>query len=255
MKTALIQSPLFWENSQANSEYFLKKIGDLQENVDLVVLPEMFTSGFTMQPAAVAEKMDGDLIATFKSLAKAKSVAITGSLVVAENGHFYNRLLFIYPSGEIKTYDKRHLFSLSGEEKMYGAGSEKLIVEYRDWKICLLVCYDLRFPVFSRNVEDYDLLVYVANWPKVRIYAWDILLKARAIENLSYVIGVNRIGSDKDDNEYNGHSQVCDFLGAYTLEPQDQEGTFIVSLDKNKMHDTRKKLGFLNDRDNFMVLD
>lgn len=253
LKIALIQSPLVWENVPANADYFSEKIHAIEEPVDLIVLPEMFASGFTMQPSNAAETMDGEMISRIKALAKAKNAAITGSLVIEENGNFYNRLVFVFPSGEIQTYDKRHLFSLAGEEKTYTAGSKKLIVDYNGWKICLLVCYDLRFPVFSRNVENYDLLVYVANWPKVRINAWDILLRARAVENLSYVVGVNRTGFDGNDHEYNGHSQTIDFLGNYCLPPQENEGVFIVDLDKNQMLETRKKFGFLNDKDAFTV--
>jgi len=253
MKTALIQSSLVWENGRANRDYFIQKINSIDEDVDLIVLPEMFASGFTMQPSNVAETMDGEMVSHIKALAKAKNAAITGSLVIKENGNFYNRLIFVHPSGEIQTYDKRHLFSLAGEEKIYTAGNQRLIVEYKGWKICPLICYDLRFPVFSRNDADYDLLIYVANWPKVRINAWDILLKARAVENLSYAIGVNRVCLDGNGHEYNGHSQVVDFLGNYLLQPQESEAVFIVELDKNQMHETRNKLGFLNDKDAFKV--
>lgn len=255
MKTALLQSSLVWENSKANMDYFIQKINSIKEAVDLIVLPEMFASGFTMQPLRTATTMDGEIITSIQSLAKSKKVAITGSLVIEENGNFYNRLIFVFPSGEIKTYDKRHLFSLAGEEKTYTQGNKRLIVEYKGWKICPLICYDLRFPVFSRNNADYDLLIYVANWPKARINAWDILLKARAVENMSYVIGVNRVGTDGNGHEYNGHSQTVDFLGDYTLRPQEDEGVFIVELDKNQMLETRKKLAFLNDQDTFTVLD
>ena len=253
MKIALIQSSLFWENPTANRNYFEKKINAITETVDIIVLPEMFTTGFTMNPNHVAETMQGETISLLKSLAKAKNSAITGSLIVKENKNFYNRLVFIFPSGEIQFYDKNHLFTLAGEDKVYTKGSKKLIVEYLGWKICPLVCYDLRFPVFARNVEDYDVLIYVANWPKPRTNAWDILLKARAVENMCYTIGVNRIGLDTNNFEYIGHSQAVDFLGNYILEPQETEGVFIVELDKERMLETRQKLGFLNDRDSFEI--
>jgi len=253
MKIALIQAPLVWENPEENRNYFEDKINSIQEEIDLVVLPEMFSTGFTMHPENVAETMEGKTIALLKSLAKAKNSAITGSLIIRENGKFYNRLVFVFPSGEIRNYDKKHLFSLAGEEKVYASGTEKLIVEYKGWKICPLVCYDLRFPVFSRNVEEYDLLIYVANWPTQRIQAWNILLKARAVENICYTIGVNRIGEDGNDHPYSGNSQVVDFLGNSILEPQLSEGIFIVELDKNKMLETRKTLGFLNDKDAFSL--
>ncbi len=253
MKIAIIQSSLYWENPIANRNYFKEKINAIREEVDLIVLPEMFTSGFTMNPEPVAETMNGETIIVLKSLAKAKNCAITGSLVITENNNFYNRLVFIFPSGEIEYYDKRHLFSLAGEDKIYTKGNQKLIVEYKGFKICPLICYDLRFPVFSRNVEDYDVLIYVANWPKPRINAWDTLLKARAIENMCYTIGVNRIGADDNNHEYVGHSQVIDFLGNSILEPQENEGVFVVELDKNKMLETREKLGFLKDKDKFVI--
>ncbi|WP_091392393.1 amidohydrolase [Flavobacterium noncentrifugens] len=252
MKIVLIQAPLVWENPEANRSYFLQKIAGTTE-AELIVLPEMFSTGFTMHPKNIAETMDGESIRAMKSWAAQKNAAVAGSVVIEENGHFYNRLVFVFPSGEIKTYDKRHLFSLAGEEKTYTPGSEKLIVEYLGWKICLLVCYDLRFPVFSRNVEDYDLLVYVANWPKVRINAWDILLKARAVENLVYTVGVNRVGFDGNGHEYSGHSQVVDFLGNEVLPAQENEGVFVVEIDKEDQNETRKKLGFLNDKDLFVI--
>ncbi|MFI0492026.1 nitrilase-related carbon-nitrogen hydrolase, partial [Flavobacterium sp.] len=193
MKIAIIQSPLSWENPTENRNYFEEKINAITEKVDLIVLPEMFTTGFTMNPSSVAETMQGETILWLQSLAKAKNSAITGSVVITENGNFYNRLVFVFPSGEIQFYDKRHLFTLAGEDKVYTSGNQKLIVEYLGWKICPLVCYDLRFPVFARNTEEYDVLLYVANWPKVRMNAWNILIKARSVENMCYTIGVNRI--------------------------------------------------------------
>ena len=253
MKIALIQSSLLWENPIANRNFSEEKINAITEKVDLIVLPEMFTTGFTMNPEAVAETMQGKTIQWLQSLAKAKISAITGSLVIKENGNFYNRLVFVFPSGEIQFYDKRHLFTLAGEDKVYTSGKEKLIVDYLGWKICPLICYDLRFPVFARNVEDYDLLIYVANWPKPRINAWDILLKARSVENLCYTIGVNRFGFDHNNLEYVGHSQAVDFLGNYILEPQETESVFIVGLNKEKLLETRNRQGFLNDRDSFEI--
>lgn len=254
MKITLIQAPLVWENPIANRTYFEEKINHLRFETDLVVLPEMFTSGFTMQAKSVAETMTSDTIQWIKNLAKANKLAITGSLVIEEDGNYYNRMIFVFPSGEITTYDKRHLFTLAGEDKIYQAGTAKTIVSYNDWKICLQVCYDLRFPVFARNVEAYDLLIYVANWPKPRINAWDILLKARAVENLCYVVGVNRIGEDGNNHHYVGHTQLVDELGNYVLGPNEKEGVFTTTLDKNKMLETRSKLNFLNDRDLFKLL-
>lgn len=253
MKIALVQTSLSWENPVENRSHLLQKISGFMQDVDLIVLPEMFASGFTMNPKTVAETMEGETVLWMQHLAKAKNAAITGSLVIEENGNFYNRLLFVYPTGDIKWYDKRHLFTLAGEDQFYTNGKERLIVEYKGFRICPLVCYDLRFPVFSRNTEDYDLLLYVANWPKLRVNAWDILLKARAVENMSYAIGVNRIGTDANNHEYVGHSQAVDFLGNYLIEPQEAEGVFIVELDKEKLLETRTKLAFLNDKDHFEI--
>lgn len=254
MKIAIIQTSLIWENATENRSHLAQKITGFMEDVDLIVLPELFSSGFTMNPKAVAETMEGETVLWLQHLAKAKNAAITGSLVIEENGKYYNRLLFVYPSGEIKRYDKRHLFTLAGEDKFYTAGNEKLIVAYKGFRICPLVCYDLRFPVFARNVENYDLLIYVANWPKPRVNAWDILLKARAVENMCYTIGVNRIGTDANNHQYIGHSQAIDFLGDYLVNPQEADGVFMVELDKEKLLKTRNKLSFLNDKDEFKLV-
>jgi len=251
MKIALLQTQLYWENPKKNRNTFEKKMNALTEKVDLIVLPEMFTTGFTMNPEAVFETMEGETIQWLQTLAKSKNSAITGSLIIKENENFYNRLVFVFPSGKIQFYDKRHLFSLAGEDKIYTAGTNKLIVSYKGWKICPLICYDLRFPVFSRNVEEYDVLIYVANWPQVRINAWDALLKARAIENLSYVIGVNRVGEDANNYQYTGHTQALNFLGEYLLEPIENKGVFILELNKAELLLGRKKYNFLRDRDLF----
>ena len=254
MKIALVQSSLLWENPKENRNYFEQKINSITENVDLIVLPEMFTSGFTMNPKAAAETMQGETVLWLQALAKAKNSAITGSLVIQENDNFYNRLVFIFPSGEIKTYDKKHLFTLAGEDKKYTSGIQKLIIEYKGFKICPLICYDLRFPVFARNTEDYDVLIYVANWPKPRINAWDALLKARAIENMCYTIGVNRVGEDANQLEYPGHSKAIDCLGNTIVDCEQELGVFILELDKNAQQEMRKKLNFLNDRDDFTII-
>ena len=253
MKTALLQSNLIWENPTENHKIFEQKINAITETVDLIVLPEMFTSGFTMNPQLVAETMAGETITLLKSLAKAKNCAITGCLVIAENNNFYNRMVFVFPDQTIDYYDKKHLFTLAGEDKVYTAGTEKKIVNFRGFKICLQVCYDLRFPAFARNKENYDVLIYVANWPQTRINAWNILLKARAVENMCYVIGVNRIGIDGNNQIYSGDSQVIDYLGNTIVEPQPTEGIFYADLDKDKMLATRNQLQFLNDMDSFTI--
>lgn len=254
MKIALIQAELIWENPEANRVYFEEKINAITDDVNLIVLPEMFTTGFTMNPDKVAESMQGKTLEWMQTLAKAKNAAITGSVVIEDQANYYNRMLFVFPSGEIQFYDKRHLFTLAGEDEVYTAGDDKLIIDYLGWKICPFVCYDLRFPVFSRNIgKQYDLLLYVASWPKTRINAWDTLLAARAIENMSYVVAVNRIGSDANAYEYVGHSQVIDMLGEQLVSPAESEGTFIATLDKEKLNQTRLKLNFLNDQDMFEI--
>jgi len=253
LTVALVQTDLVWENPDANRKNIETKVSTIN-GADLVVLPEMFTSGFTMNAKSVAEPMDGTTVTWMQQLAKTKNAAITGSIVIKEANAYYNRLLFVHPDGKIEHYDKRHTFTLAGEHKVYQAGQEKTIIDYLGWKICPLICYDLRFPVWARNVEDYDLLLYVANWPKARINAWDALLKARAIENMSYCIGVNRIGLDDNNYEYSGHSGAYDVLG-HRIDniPEYKETIEIITLDKNHITTYREKLGFLNDRDDFSL--
>lgn len=252
LKVAIVQSNLVWENPVQNRLDFIDKINGISEAVDVIILPEMFTSGFTMNAAAVAETMDGETINLLKKLAFKTQAAIIGSLIIKENNEFYNRLVFVKPNGDIKSYNKRHGFSLAGEDKVFTSGTEKLIVNYKGWAICPLICYDLRFPVWARNTEDYDVVIYVANWPKPRISAWDALLKARAIENMSYSIGVNRVGLDAKNYEYPGHSAVYDVLGKQitTIEPN-KEQIEIVTLSKSHIEKHRRHLGFLNDKDVF----
>lgn len=253
MKIAIIQANLIWENPKANRTQFEQKINAISQNVDLIVLPEMFSTGFTMFPEPLAETMQGETVNWMKSTARVKNSAVCGSLIIEDNNKYYNRFVFAHPNGKIDTYDKRHLFSLAGEDKQYAKGTSKIIIEYNGWKICPQICYDLRFPAFSRNVENYDLLIYVANWPKPRITAWDALLKARAIENMSFVIGVNRIGLDGNKHEYVGHSQILDELGNLIADAKENEGVYITTLDKSKMLQTRQKLNFLNDKDTFEI--
>jgi predicted amidohydrolase len=256
LKITIIQSELVWENSAQNRQVFLEKIKSISEVVDLIILPEMFTTGFTMNPEKVAETMDGETIHWLKYLAKEKNTAITGSLIIKEGNKYYNRLVFVHPTGEIKTYDKRHTFTLAGEDKIYTAGNKKLIVAYKGWRICPMICYDLRFPVWSRNTDDYNLLIYVANWPKPRITAWSTLLKARAIENMSYVVGVNRIGADDNGHEYSGNSAAYNALGSEisTIEPN-KNTTEIISISMDELTKTRNKFGFLEDRDKFKMMN
>jgi len=251
---ALVQTDLVWENPKQNKSNISKKIGAISEKTDLIILPEMFTTGFTMNPYEFAETMDGEFIYWIKNVAKEKNTAITGSLIIKENNKYYNRLVFVFPSGKIQTYDKRHTFTFAGEDKVFTAGNNKLIVEYKGWKICPLICYDLRFPVWARNVENYDILLYVANWPKPRINAWNTLLKARAIENMCYCIGVNRVGVDLRGNTYTGNSAVYDTLGnkISSIKPG-FETTEIITLNKDSLLKNRQKFQFLNDRDDFKL--
>ncbi|GGG38789.1 amidohydrolase [Bizionia arctica] len=254
LKIALIQTELFWENPKQNRIHFTNKIESISESVELIVLPEMFTSGFTMNPKKVAETMFGETVVWMQEMAMLKETAIMGSMVISEHGNFYNRLLFVHPNGIIEAYDKKHTFTLAGEDKVYTAGKTKLLVTYKGWRICPLVCYDLRFPVWARNVEDYDLLIYVANWPKVRITAWKSLLKARAIENMAYCVGVNRIGLDGNNHEYSGHSAVFDVLGEKIDHiPDNKEAIEIITLSKSHIKTYREKLNFLNDKDAFKL--
>ncbi len=249
-----IQANLTWENPEKNRLFFEKEINKLSKNTDIVVLPELFSTGFTMFPERVAEKMDGITVLWMQKIANKNNIALVGSLVISENNNYYNRLLFVYPSKKIVTYNKRHSFTLAGEDLVYTSGEQKCIIDFKGWKICPLICYDLRFPVWSRNKENYDVLIYVANWPSVRIQAWNTLLKARAIENISYVIGVNRVGTDANKHSYSGNSMAIDFLGDDLASLQENEAGIIqTTLLKTALQDTRKKLGFLNDMDDFKI--
>ncbi|MBW2961926.1 amidohydrolase [Mesonia aestuariivivens] len=255
LNITIIQEDLKWENITANLELFSKHINFLKASSDLIVLPEMFTTGFSMNPMQFAELENGKTLDWLKETAKKNNIAITGSVMIKENSNYYNRLFFVLPNGSYQTYNKKHLFTLAHEEQTYAAGEERLMVEYKGWKICPLICYDLRFPVWSRNTVDFDLLLYVANWPKKRIAAWDTLLKARAIENMCYVAGVNRVGFDGNHHEYSGHSAIYDMLGEQisTL----NEGKVFsetILLEKAKLNETRKRFSFLNDRDEFNLV-
>lgn len=252
LKITMIQSDLVWENPNANRMIFSEKIASISEATDLIVLPEMFTTGFTMNAKALAEDETGASVSWMISKAKKHQTAITGSLIISENGLYYNRLFFVFPDGNYTTYNKRHTFTLAGEHNTFARGNEQVIVSYKGWKICPLICYDLRFPVWARNTMNYDVLLYVANWPEKRVAAWDALLKARAIENMTYCIGVNRTGKDGNGHPYIGHSAVYDVLGTQ-VSKKDYEKEFIetISLQKNEIETNRRHLQFLNDKDDF----
>ena len=255
LNIALIQSHLAWENPVHNRLMFSQKILGLDEKVDLVILPEMFTTGFTMNAAEVAETMSGVTVEWMAKMASLKNCAVTGSVIIEEKGKYYNRLIFMLPDGSFQYYDKHQLFTLAKEEEVFTAGNTQVIIEYQGWKIKPLICYDLRFPVWARNTEDYDVLLYVASWPHMRIQAWDSLLKARAIENMCYCIGVNRVGLDGKGFEYNGHSTVYNALGEQLVEeaPVETETILYNSLQKSHISQLRSKLGFLADRDSFTI--
>lgn len=255
LKISFIQSQLHWEDPEANRTMFSDKIERIAVQTNLIILPEMFTTGFSMNARQYAEEENGVTLEWMQEIAAKKNTAITGSIMIKEQEKYFNRLYFVFPDGSFGSYNKRHAFTLAGEERVYTVGTQKLVVEYKEWKICPLICYDLRFPVWSRNTEGYDVLIYVANWPITRISAWDALLKARAIENMAYCIGVNRVGVDANNHRYNGHSAVYDVLGEKisNLE-EDQEVTETITLEKEHIESMRKKLQFLNDRDNFTLV-
>jgi omega-amidase len=255
LKIALIQTDLVWENPKKNRKHLKELIESISQNTDMMILPEMFSTGFSMNAKELAEPMDGKTVEWMKKRALKSNSTIVGSLIISENNLLYNRLLFVEPSGKIEYYDKRHTFTLAGEDKVFSAGTKKLIIDYKGWKICPLVCYDLRFPVWARNTENYDVLIYVANWPKPRIFAWDTLLKARAIENMCYSIGVNRVGIDEAQNEYSGNSAAYDVLGnnISNIKPN-KEQVEVVTLEKNHINFYRNKLKFLEDKDAFNLL-
>jgi predicted amidohydrolase len=253
LNIALIQTFLSWEAPAMNREHLDKLMDRIDANTQLLVLPEMFSTGFTMEPQNLTENQAKSTLLWMQELAFNKGIAVVGSMVWPENRNYYNRLFFVFPDGSYRFYNKRHTFTLAGEDKIYSAGEERLIVEYAGFKICPLICYDLRFPVWSRNTLDYDILLYVANWPEPRIDAWDTLLKARAIENMSYCIGVNRIGNDANGHDYNGHSAVYDPLGTRMVFSVEDEILY-AALEKSRLEEVRENLKFLQDRDAFNLL-
>ncbi len=250
LRTALVQTSLIWEDPERNINRFTELLRSVVDS-DLIILPEMFSTGFTMEPHKIPQHWQEKTIEWMQEQAVRSNSAITGSIIAQENGKYYNRLYFVHPNGEISTYDKRHTFTLSGEDKFYARGSEKVIIAYKGFRICPMICYDLRFPVWSRNTENYDVLLYVANWPQARINAWDTLLKARAIENMVYTIGVNRVGSDNNELQYNGHSGVYDALGEALVFAEYDDTILTAELNKAHLQSTREKLKFLEDRDTF----
>ncbi len=250
-RIALVQAPLSWEDPSSNRSYFSEQLKSLSSS-DLVLLPEMFSTGFSMNPAALAETMEGESLNWLKDQAQEQGFALSGSLIIEEEGYYFNRLFFVYPDGSFRYYDKRHLFSYAGEEKVYTAGREKLILEYCGWKINPQICYDLRFPVWCRNAENFDLQFFVANWPARRSGAWKTLLQARAIENQVYLAGLNRIGDDGNGIYHSGDSALFDPLGEKLsqIEPGKAQSE-IIKLSYSHLQKVRERFAFLKDRDQF----
>lgn len=282
LSVTIIQTNLFWENPTANLANLEEKIAQIPSPTDLIILPEMFTTGFTMNAKSMAEPMNFTTCKWLKQQAKRTQAVITGSFIVKEGEHFFNRLIWMRPDGSFETYDKRHLFRMGEEDKTFTAGTKRLIVELNGWRICPLICYDLRFPVWSRNIKSasyksqvlsetsilksneqllatydllsYDLIIYVANWPSVRSQVWDTLLQARAIENQSYCIGVNRIGKDGMNLEYSGNSVVIDFKGNQLFYQKEDEVINNQILRKKELEDFRAKFPAYLDADDFEII-
>lgn len=255
-----IQTRLHWEDKTANLQMLEEKISSIKEKTEVIVLPEMFSTGFSMKPEQLAETMDGETVRWMKRIAAEKKIILTGSIIIKEAGHYYNRLIWMLPTGQHGVYDKRHRFAFAGEDNHYTAGTKRLIASVKGWKINLQVCYDLRFPVWARQQSqqggpEYDILVYVANWPERRSHAWKTLLQARAIENQCYVIGVNRVGHDGNDIYHSGDSMIVDPLGEVLYMKKDEEEVLTLQLDKTHLNSIREKLPFLRDADGFMILN
>jgi predicted amidohydrolase len=259
-----IQTRLHWEDKEANLLMLEQKINALGGETEIVVLPEMFSTGFSMRPEALAETMEGETVAWMKRLSAENKVIITGSLIIEENGKYYNRLIWMMPHGAYGVYDKRHLFAFAGEDKHYSPGQKRLIASVKGWRINLQVCYDLRFPVWARQTKtisedgshslpEYDVLLYVANWPERRSIAWKTLLCARAIENQCYVVGVNRVGTDGNDINHSGNSLIIDPLGEVLYHMADDEDIHTITLKKEKLEEIRTKFPFLADGDEFLI--
>jgi len=254
----LLQTNLFWEDKKANLEMLQEKIEAIKEKTEIVILPEMFTTGFSMKPEILAEKMDGETVQWMKKIAADKKIILTGSVIIEENGKYFNRLIWMLPNGEFGVYDKRHLFAYGDEHNHYSAGNKKLIASVKGWKINLQICYDLRFPVWSRQAfgeleNKYDVLINVANWPEKRSVAWETLLRARAIENQCFVVGVNRVGEDENKIFYNGGSAIIDPLGEIIYQKNKEEDIFTYTLQKEKVTETLNQFPFWKDADSFRI--
>ncbi len=253
----IIQTNLKWEDKAANLQRLKEKINAIEERTEIVVLPEMFTTGFSMEPALFAETMEGETVQWMMDIAANNKIIVTGSVMIKEQDKYFNRLIWMLPNGQYGYYDKRHLFAYGEEDKHYTAGNKRLIASVKGWKINLQICYDLRFPVWSRQQStdtetEFDLLIYVANWPERRSHAWKTLLCARAIENQCYVVGVNRVGKDTK-NSYSGNSLVIDPLGQVLYHQADEEDVFTITLQKEEVDKVRMQFPFWKDADDFTI--
>lgn len=252
----LIQSDLHWEDKASNLKMFEEKIDQVKDPMEIVVLPEMFNTGFSMNPGSLSEEMNGDTLNWMKRISASKKIILTGSVMIQENEHYYNRLIWMQPDGSFGTYDKRHLFSYGGEDKEFTHGTKRFIAQVKGWKICTIICYDLRFPVWNRlsKEDEYDVLMVVANWPDRRIAAWKSLLRARAIENQCYVVAVNRVGHDGTGLAYCGESCVINPMGEILYSKVDDEDICTISLSKKVIEETRTTFPFQKDKDDFVIL-
>lgn len=253
MNIKLLQTDIVWQKPEANRDHVENLIDSLSDSTDLVVLPEMFTTGFCTSPKGAAEKADTDTLLWMQSIALRRNMALAGSVATEENGKYYNRFYFVKPDGSYVTYNKRHLFTFAGEHKEYTAGEERVVVEYLGFRILLQICYDVRFPVYSRNRGDYDMIIYVANWPTVRLDAWNTLVRARAIENVCYVAAVNRTGSDPYV-QYSGGTALYNFMGKTIAEAGTEEGIVSGTIDMQDLIRFRSKFPALQDADQFKLI-
>lgn len=254
LNVSVLQFAPEWENKTQNLDKIELLINDCDADTNLIVLPEMATTGFSMHAAALAEEMDGKTVAKLSLFAQKKQLAICGSFIIQETTAFYNRFLFFHPNGKIDKYDKKHLFTMASENASYKAGSDRILIEYLGWKILPTICYDIRFPIWCRNNLNYDLLLCVANWPNKRTFVWETLLKARALENQCYTIGCNRVGSDKNSVEYDGNSLIISAKGNVVSGAKNEEQIISASLDKNTQMEFRKAFPVLNDADGFQII-
>jgi predicted amidohydrolase len=261
LRFTLIQTQLHWEDKAANLQMLKHQINSVEQLGQVVILPEMFSTGFSMKPELLAESMEGDTVQWMRKLAINKKIILTGSLMIEDDGKYYNRLIWMLPNGQFGYYDKKHLFAFGGEDKHYHPGNKRLIAAVNGFKINLQICYDLRFPVWARqqihttNQPEYDVLIYVANWPERRNHAWKTLLQARAIENQCYVIGVNRVGTDGNDIYHSGDSAVINPMGEVLFTKAHEETIFTTTIHKNDVDEVRDKLPFWKDADSFILLD